>query len=132
MAGDHSDAESPLEVVFEHFHARGRGDIDGVAATLHPDVVQQGVEPELVCQGRDPVLQRMRANMKRMHGGVEWLELLERNDRVVAGLAGSRFAGNPLLPDGRLFIVFTVRDGVITRTDDFRTREEAVRAAENG
>lgn len=124
--------ESPFDVVFDHLHARGRGDVDAVAARLAPDIVQQGVEPDLVCRGRDMVLQRISTNMQRTHGGIEWLELVERNGRVIAGFAGPRFEGNPLLPEGRLFIVFTVHGGTITRMDDFRTRDEAMRAADAG
>lgn len=127
---EHLDDESPFEVVFDHLHARGRGDVEAVAARLHPGVVQQGVEPELVCHGRDMVLKRISTNMARTHGGMEWLELLERNGRVVAGFGGARFAGNPLLTDRRLFIVFTVRAGLIERMDHFRSREEAVAAAD--
>jgi hypothetical protein len=37
-----------------------------------------------------------------------------------------------LLPDGRLFVVFTISDGLITRMDDYRTREAAMKAAEAG
>lgn len=125
---EHQADESPFEIVFDHLHARGRGDVAAVASRLHPDIVQQGVEPHLVCRGRDMVLQRISTNMARSHGGIEWLELLERNGRVLAGFAGPRFAGNPLLRDGRVFIVFTVRDGLIARIDDYRTRQEAVRA----
>lgn len=124
------DDESPLEIIFDHLHARGRGDAAAIAARLHPDVVQQGVEPELVCRGRDVVLERMRNNMGRAHGGIDWLELIQRDDGVVAGLAGSRFADDPMLPDSQLFIVFTVREGMITRIEHFRTRGDALGAAE--
>lgn len=68
--------------------------------------------------------------MARTHGGIEWLELIERNGRVVAGFAGPRFAADPVLTDGRVFIVFTVRDGLITRMDHHRTRAEALEAVD--
>jgi ketosteroid isomerase-like protein len=126
---EHGDAETPFEVVFDHLHARGRGDMGAVAERLHPDIVQQGVEPHLVCNGREQVLQQIRMNSAGAHGGIDWVELIAAADRVVAGFAGARFAGNPLLPHAAVFIVFTVRDGLITRMDDYRTRQEAIDAA---
>jgi hypothetical protein len=121
-------SESELEAVFDHMYARRRRDIDAVAGGLHPDVVHQGVEPELVCTGRKEVLALVRRSFTRDASGVESIEMVDAGGRVVVGLTGSRFRENPVLT-GALFMVFTVRAGKITRIDDYRTRDEALRAA---
>jgi ketosteroid isomerase-like protein len=122
-------SDASMEIVFDHFHARRRRDLDAITAGLDPDVVHQGVTPELVCIGRAAVVDRMRASLGNGDSGIERLELHAAGDRVVVGIAGPRFREIPFL-DGEIFMVFTVRDGRILRIDDYRTREEAFRAVE--
>ena len=121
-------SEAELELVFDHLHARRRHDIEAVAAGLDPGVVHQGVELQLVCNGRDEVLENVRYSFARDDAGLESLELVDAGDRIVVGLTGPRFRENPFLT-GQLFIVYTVRDGKITRMDDYRTRDEAFHAS---
>jgi ketosteroid isomerase-like protein len=121
-------SDTAMETVFDHFHARRRGDLDAVAAGLDPDVVHQGVLPDLVCNGRPAVLDRVRSSL----GGersIERLELQSAGEQVVVGVAGPRFREIPFL-DGEIFMVYTVREGRILRIDDYRTRAEALRAAQ--
>jgi len=124
-------SDAAMEIVFDHFHARRRHDLDAVAAGLDPEVVHQGVLPDLVCNGRSAVLDRMRASLEGGDTGIEHLELNAAGDRVVIGIAGPRFREIPFL-DGEIFMVFTVRDRAIVRIDDYRTREQAFRAVEAG
>jgi len=116
-----------LQIVFDHLHDRGSGDMEAIAAQLHPDVVHQGVSDELVCRGREEVLERIRRSSGG-DAGIDHLELVDAGDRVIVGLAGPRFLEVPWL-QGQLFIVFTIRDGLIVRMDDHRTRSEAFTAA---
>ena len=121
---------SNLETVFDHFHDRATGDFDAVAQMLDPDVVHQGVVADMVCSGRDAVLERMRMAQAGGAGhGLRRIELADAGDRVIVGLSGERFREVPWLTDGQLFIVFTLRDGRIVRMDDHRTRAEAFAAA---
>ncbi len=120
--------EAELKAVFTHFHARLQRDIDTVAAGLDPGVVHQGVEHELVCDGREEVVDLVRRSFTRDNSGVESFEMVDAGERVVVGLAGPRFREVPVL-QGRLFMVFTIRNGAITRIDDYRTRDEALKAA---
>jgi ketosteroid isomerase-like protein len=122
-------SDASMEVVFDYFHARRRRDLDAITAGLDPDVVHQGVMPELVCTGREAVVDRMRASLGNGDSGIERLELHAAGDSVVAGIAGPRFREIPFL-DGEIFMVFTVRDGRILRIDDYRTREEAFQGVE--
>ena len=121
-------SDAAMETVFDHFHARRRRDIEAIAAGLDPDVVHQGVLPELVCNGRATVLDRIEASFDGGETGIERLELHAAGDSVVVGIAGPRFREIPFL-DGEIFMVFTVTDGRILRIDDYRTREEAFGAA---
>jgi SnoaL-like domain len=120
-------SDAAMTAVFDHFHARRRQDLDAIAAGLDPDVVHQGVLPDLVCNGRPAVLERIGASLDSAETGIERLELHAAGKSVIAGIAGPRFREIPFL-DGEIFMVFTLRDGLILRMDDFRTREEAFRA----
>ena len=122
-------SDASMEVVFDYFHARRRRDLDAITAGLDPDVVHQGVMPELVCTGREAVADRMRASLGSGDSGIERLELHAAGDSVVVSIAGPRFREIPFL-DGEIFMVFTLRDGRILRIDDYRTREEAFRAVD--
>ena len=115
-----------LQIVFDHLHDRGAGDVEALTAGLHPEVVHQGVSEELVCRGREEVVTRMIASAAG-DVGIDHVELVDAGDRVVVGFAGPRFREVPWLR-GQLFIVFTLRDGLITRMDDHRTRAEALAA----
>ncbi|MFI5284905.1 MAG: nuclear transport factor 2 family protein [Candidatus Dormibacteria bacterium] len=122
-------SDAAMATVFDHFHARRRRDLDAVAASLDPDVVHQGVLPDLVCNGRGAVVERMRASLDHGDTGVEHLELNAAGESVVVGIAGARFREIPFL-DGEIFMVFKVRGGRIVRIDDYRSRQEAFAAVE--
>ena len=123
-------SDETMEVVFDHLSALRRRDIAAVASLLDPAAVHQGFSEELICDGRDAVLANVRNGMRREHLGIEHLELVDAGDRVVVGLAGPAFGGRPGIGDRQqLFIVFTIRDGLILRMDDYLTRDEALRAA---
>ncbi len=124
-------SDAAMETVFDHFHARRRRDIETLAAGLDPDVVHQGVMPELVCNGRDAVLNRVRSTFDDGDFGIDQLELHAAGESVIVGIAGPRFREIPFL-NGEIFIVFTVRDRTIVRMDDYRTREEAFKAVGSG
>jgi SnoaL-like domain len=122
-------SDAAMETVFDHFHARRRRDLQAIEAGLDPDVVHQGVLPELVCNGRAAVLERMAASLGDGDSGIERLELHAAGENAIAGIAGPRFREIPFL-HGEIFMLFTMRNGQILRIDDYRTREEAFRAAE--
>lgn len=104
-------------------------DAGAIEASLDPGVVHQGVIPSLVCNGRDAVMERMQSRIEDIGNGIERLELIAAGERVIVGVAGPRFDEVPFL-DGEIFMLFTMRDGRIVRIDDYRSREEAIRAAE--
>jgi hypothetical protein len=124
-------SDAAMTAVFDHFHARRRRDLDAISAGLDPGVVHQGVLPELVCNGRPAVLERMGASLDGGDTGIERLELHAAGESVIVSIAGPRFREIPFL-DGEIFMVFSVRGGLILRIDDYRTRNEALRAVEAG
>jgi ketosteroid isomerase-like protein len=126
---EQSMSEMAMETVFDHFHARRRGDIEAVAAGLDADVVHQGVRSDMVCTGRNAVVQGIQQSLGGGETGIERLELHAAGERVVVRIAGPRFREVPFL-DGEIFMVFTTQGGRILRIDDYRTREEAFGAAQ--
>ncbi len=118
-----------MQVVFALLDARRRHDIDAVAALLHPDVVHNGVTDELLCNGREQVLENVRRSFQREDDGVTHLELVGAGDTAVLGLAGPRFGDAPWAHLGdQLFVVHTVRDGRVVRMRDFVRRADAFAA----
>ena len=90
--------QTNLEVVFDHLHARRMRDLALLESQLAPNVVHQGVLPELVCNNRDEVLANVQRGFARDDFGVDRLELIDAADRVVVGLAGPRFREVPWAP----------------------------------
>jgi ketosteroid isomerase-like protein len=114
-----------LEVVLGGWiEGRRRSDADLIARHLHPDVVWQGLRSDLVCRGREQVLENVRNGAHEPD--VEALELIAGGDQVMLGVhspALTDIAGEHL--DGRIYNVFTIADGLIVRMDEYRTRDEA-------
>ena len=122
--------QANLEVVFDHLHARRMRDLVQLESQLDPDVVHQGVQPDLVCNNRDEVLANVQRGFARDDFGVDRLELMDAGDRVIVGLAGPRFSEVPWAPlNGQIYVVYTLRDGHIVRMDDYLSRGEAMAAA---
>ena len=123
-----------LEVIFSDWlDALRRGDIDRIAARLDPAVVHQGVRPELVCNGREAVVERVRV-MARQPPEVTAVELVEVGEHVVLSVRATG-VGVPEDPDatdsrGQATIVFTLHDGQIVHMQDYLTREAALAAVD--
>jgi ketosteroid isomerase-like protein len=121
--------QANLEVVFDHLYARRSHDLARLESQFDPDVVHQGVLPELVCNNREEVLANVRRGFARDDFGVDHLEMIDAGDQVVVGLAGPRFLEVPWAPlKGQIYMVFTLRDGRIVRIDDYLTRADAMAA----
>ena len=72
----------------------------------------------------------MQREFARKDLGADRLEMIDAGDRVVVGLAGSRFREVPGSPiDGEIYVVYTLREGRTVRMDDFLGRSEAMEAA---
>jgi SnoaL-like domain len=123
-------SQANIEVAFSHLNARRMHDLARLESQLDPDVVHQGVLPDLVCNNRDEVLANVQRGFALDGFGVDGLELIAAGDRVVVGLAGPRFSEVPWAPlNGQIYVVYTLRDGRIVRMDDYLSRADAVAAA---
>jgi ketosteroid isomerase-like protein len=123
-------SQDTMQVVFALLDARRRRDIQSVKELLDPDVVHHGVTDELVCHGREQVLENVRRGFEPDDAGVDHLELVSAGHGVILGLAGPRFRDAPWAHLGdQLFVVHTVRDGRVVLMRDFLNRAEAFGAA---
>ncbi len=117
-------------VMIDFFGALGRANFEAAAELLDPDVTWQGVREDLVCHGREEVVEIFRWGLDE-HREIDALEFIRGGDRVVVGVRAptlTEVAGEPL--EGQIFNVFTLRDGRITRIDDSRRRSQALAAAD--
>jgi ketosteroid isomerase-like protein len=122
--------QSNLEVVFEHLDARRKHDVARLESQLDPNVVHEGVLPDLICHNRAEVLENIERGFARDDFGVDRLELIDVGERVVVGLAGPRFQEVPWAPlNGQIYVVYRLRDGRILRMHDYLMRTEAMAAA---
>lgn len=106
-----------------------RHDFDAVERRMDPDVYWQGVREDFVCENRDEAMGMLREQQREEHG-VEALELIGTEDRVVLGVRSTQLQeieGVPL--GGQIFQVFTLRGGRIIRVDEYVQRDEALAAA---
>lgn len=106
-----------------------RRDLATLSEHLAPDVVWQGVRPDLSCGDRDEVVANIAAQLELP--SIEGLELIAAgDDQVVLGLVSLdliEVADEPL--PGQVWEVFTIRGGVIARIEEYKTRPEALQAA---
>jgi len=108
--------------------ARRRRDLETIERYLHPDVVWQGLRPDLVCADRDAVLDNV-ASSDGWLPDVSGIELHADGDQVMLGVHSPdliEIAGESL--NGEIYDVFTISDGLIVRMDEYRTREDALDA----
>ncbi|MHB8692010.1 MAG: VOC family protein [Solirubrobacteraceae bacterium] len=106
------------------FHRRDPGRI---ADRLAEDVVWQGLRRDLVCPNRDAVLHNIvgGGQHREQLTGIEVTALDDQHVLLGVLLPGvTELFGEPL--DGAIFDVFTINDGIITRIDEFASRDTAV------
>jgi ketosteroid isomerase-like protein len=108
-----------------------RRDLDALAARLAPEVTHRGVRADLICPDRESVLANARARADRLPD-VGAIELVAAGEHVVLCVRAPT-VGVPLEDGapmrGQAVIVFTLRDGLITRMQDYVSRREALAAA---
>jgi len=126
-------SEENIRAVQEHYAAFGRGDMEALAATLHPEVefiaadarAEGGSGPPL--RGRDTVL----AYLESVHAAVsdnevEIVSLEAADDRVIASIylhgTWRRSGVSGAIPTVH---VFTLRDGLIAENSMYRQEPEA-------
>ena len=106
-------------------------DPERIAEFLGADLVWEGVEPELRCDGRQQAMSVIRNRFAAAPLILQAVEAIEAGQHVIVGLRGPGFNGTPgdLETVGQIFNVFTLSEGKVVRWRDFLTRREALDAA---
>jgi ketosteroid isomerase-like protein len=116
-------------ILADWLDALRRHDLDALERRMAPEVFWQGIRKDFICKDRDQALAMLREQQREEHG-VEALELVATEEKVVLGVRSDqlREVGDVLL-GGQIFQVFTLRDGVIVRVDEYERRGDALVAA---
>jgi ketosteroid isomerase-like protein len=124
--------QSAIEIIFaDWLDAIRSGDVKRMAGRLAPDVVHHGVRPDLVCTGREAVL--FRVGTRAAHPPtVDAIELVAAGDQVVLSVRGPELGvglEEGESPRGQASMVFTLRQGLIVKIQDYPSRGAALEAA---
>ncbi len=98
--------ENTKTILADWLDALRRHDLDTVERRMDPDVFWQGVREDFVCANRDEAMEMLREQQREEHG-VEALELIATEERVVLGVRSTQLqeiGGVPL--GGQIFQVF--------------------------
>jgi hypothetical protein len=98
-----------------------------MADGLHPNVVWQGVRPELVCHGPDEVVAAYVTGYEATHE-IDSLELLGSDTHVVLGARAPDLSVGDVETGGEIYNVFAIEGGRITRIEDYLERGAALAA----
>jgi hypothetical protein len=115
-------------ILADWLDALRRHDLDAIERRMAPDVFWQGIREDFVCEDREAAMELLREQQREEHG-VEALELVGTEENVVLGVRSSQLqevGGVPL--GGQIFQVFTLREGIIVRVDEYERRGEALAA----
>jgi SnoaL-like domain len=128
---ERADPAGNLEIIFvDWLDALRRRDIERIERRLAPGIVHQGVRGDLVCRGRQAVIERLRARGSQLPR-VTAIELLEAGDQVFLRVRAEGIgvpADEHGAPRGEAFVVFTLENGLIVRMDDYLARADALAA----
>jgi hypothetical protein len=116
-------------ILADWLEALRRHDFDAIERRMAPGVFWQGIREDLVCQDRDQAMEMLRDQQREEHG-VEALELVATEEKVMLGVRSTQLrevGGVPL--GGQIFQVFTLRNGIIVRVDEYKRRCDALAAA---
>jgi SnoaL-like domain len=123
--------ENIRTILADWLDALRRHDFATVERRMDPEVFWRGVREDFVCEDRDEAMEMLREQQREEHG-VEALELIATEDRVILGIRSTHLQeiGGVSL-GGQIFQVFTLgdHDGRIVRVDEYRWRSEALEAA---
>ena len=128
-----STPEENIKIILaDWLDALHRHDFATVERRMDPEVFWQGVREDFVCTNREEAMEMLRDEQQREEQGVEALELIATEEKVVLGVRSTQqqeIGGVPI--GGQIFQVFTLRDqdGRIVRVDEYRRRSEALEAA---
>ena len=113
-----------IEFLWGWFDALRRRDIE----SMTPDVVWQGIRPDLGCQGPHEVIEAFLAAYDE-NQDIDSLEVLGGDQHVVLGVRAPNLVIAEIETDGEIYNVFTIEGDTITRIEDYLRRDDALAAA---
>ena len=116
-----------IEFLWGWFDALRRGDTESMAAALAPDIVWQGVRPDLVCHGPEQVVAAFVTAYDTTQD-IDSLELVGYDEHVVLGVRSRDLEIGDVETAGEIYNVFTIKGDRITRIEDYLDRDEAMRS----
>ena len=117
-----------IEFLLGWLDATRRRDAESMAVALAPDIVWQGVRPELVCHGPDEVVATF-LGASSANQEIDSLELVGGARQVVLGVRGPDLAVDEVETHGEIYNVFTIEGDKIKRIEDHLDRNAALAAA---
>jgi len=116
-----------IEFLWAWLDALRRGDSATMIAALDPEVVWQGVRPDLVCNGPEEVAAGF-ASGYDANQEIITIEIFGTDRKLVLGVRGHDLGEIEDLEVNEIYNVFTIEDEKITRIDDYLRRDEALAA----
>jgi ketosteroid isomerase-like protein len=116
-----------IELLWGWFDALRRGDTESMAAALAPDIVWQGVRPDLVCHGPEQVVAAFVTAYDTTRD-IDSLELVGYHEHVVLGVRSRDLEIGDVETAGEIYNVFTIEGDRITRIEDYLDRDEAMQS----
>lgn len=117
------------EIAQGFLQACSRGELDRALADADPEIVWNPTQ-----EGETRGVDAVRATMERWETAFEDLsvtfeEVIDAGDRVIVKThVSGRGRGSGVDVDSRSYMVWTIRDGKVTRMDEFTDRAEALEA----
>ena len=129
-------SRASVDLVRASFEAFGRGDFDEAFASFDPAVewCTAGDEPDQQTYVGIPAVRRFAAHRAepwsdRFGPAIEWQDFIDRGEWVVAPWSGRLHGhGSGIEIDVSETYAALVRDGLITRVEEYRTVEQALEA----
>jgi limonene-1,2-epoxide hydrolase len=106
-------------------------DPERITDFLAADLVWEGLEPGLRCDGREQAMSVIRNRFAAAPLTVQAVEAIDAGQHVIVGLRGPGFNATPgdLGTVGQIYNVFTLSGGKVIRWRDYLTRGQALAAA---
>jgi limonene-1,2-epoxide hydrolase len=118
-----------IELLIAWLDALRRRDLQALTERLDPRITWRGIRPDLVCHGREEVIETFVAQ-RDQHYEVDALELIGAADHAIlhARLAEpQQIAG--IAVQGGMYNVFRIEGSTIASIEDYLDRDDALRAA---
>jgi uncharacterized protein len=124
-------SEENLAIIREGYRAFSRGELADLAGLLDPEIEWKAVEDTTPKHGFDGVLESIAGWFEvwdDFHFDLE--ELIDAGENVIAVAKGrGRVSGSDREVSERFFQVWTVRAGKVVGFHEYKTRDEALKAA---